>query len=67
LFAARPPGENARMIGLAIALIVIGVVFGFFMPFGWIIGGVGLILAVLYFAGFGRRAARGDTPTQPGP
>ena len=47
------------MIGIAIALIVIGVLFGFFLPFGWIVGIVGLILAVLYFAGFGRRAARG--------
>lgn len=55
------------MIGLALALIVLGVVFGFFLPFGWIIGAVGLVLAVLYLAGFGRRAARGDTPTQPGP
>jgi hypothetical protein len=50
------------MIGIAIALIAIGVVLGFLMPFGWIIGGVGLILAILYFAGFGRRAARGEQP-----
>jgi len=50
------------MIGIAIALIVIGVLLGFLMPFGWIIGGVGLILAILYFAGFGRRAARGGQP-----
>jgi hypothetical protein len=50
------------MIGIAIAFIVIGVVLGFFMPFGWIIGGLGLVLAILYFAGFGRRAARGDQP-----
>ncbi len=53
------------MIGIALALIVIGVVFGFFLPFGWIIGLVGLILAVAYFAGFGKRAARGEQPTQP--
>jgi membrane protein implicated in regulation of membrane protease activity len=55
------------MIGVAIALIVIGVLFGFFLPFGWVVGIVGLVLAVLYFAGFGRRAARGEQPTRPGP
>lgn len=54
------------MIGIAIALIVIGVLFGFFLPFGWVVGIVGLVLAVLYFAGFGRRAARGDEATRPG-
>ena len=55
------------MIGIAIALIVLGVVFGFFLPFGWIIGAVGLVLAIGWFAGFGRRAARSEQPTQPGP
>jgi hypothetical protein len=51
------------MIGIAIALIVLGVLFGFLMPpFGWFVGGVGLVLAILFFAGFGRRAARGDQP-----
>jgi membrane protein implicated in regulation of membrane protease activity len=55
------------MIGIAIALIVMGVLFGFFLPFGWVVGIVGLVLAVVYFAGFGRRASRGEHPTQPGP
>jgi hypothetical protein len=55
------------MIGIAIALIMIGFIFGFFLPFGWVVGIVGLILAVLYFAGFGRPASRGEKPTQPGP
>jgi len=55
------------MIGIAIALIVMGVLFGFFLPFGWVVGIVGLVLAVLYFAGFGRRASRDEHPTQPGP
>lgn len=55
------------MIGIAIALIVMGVLFGFFLPFGWVVGIVGLVLAVLYFAGFGRRGSRGDHPPQPGP
>ena len=43
------------MIGIAIALIVIGVLFGFFLPFGWVVGIVGLILAVLSWQvlGFG--------------
>ena len=48
-------------------MIVIGVLFGFFLPFGWVVGIVGLILAFLYFAGFGRSAARGERPNQPGP
>ena len=50
------------MIGVAIAFIVVGIVLGLFSPFGWIIGGVGLVLAILFFTGFGRRAARGDQP-----
>lgn len=49
------------MIGVGIALVVIGIVFLFVIP--WIgipVGIVGLVLAVLWVAGFGRRAARGD-------
>jgi hypothetical protein len=50
------------MVGVIVALVVIGIVIGFLLPFGWIIGGVGLVLAVIYFAGFGRRAARAEQP-----
>jgi hypothetical protein len=51
------------MIGLAIALIVIGLVFGFVIPWvGIAVGIVGLLLFVAVVAGFGRRAA-----DEPGP
>jgi hypothetical protein len=47
------------MIGVALALIIIGIIFGFVIPFvGVIIGLVGLVLLVAFLFGFGRRAAR---------
>ena len=50
------------MIGGAIAFVVIGIVFGFVIPWvGIVVGIVGLALFVAYVAGFGRRAA------EPGP
>ena len=46
------------MIGVAIALIVIGIVFGFVIPWvGIVVGVVGLTLFVAFVAGFPRRAA----------
>jgi hypothetical protein len=46
------------MIGLAIALIVIGIIFGLVIPWvGIVVGVVGLLLFVAFVAGFGRRAA----------
>ena len=46
------------MIGVAIALIVIGIVFGFVIPWvGIVVGIVGLLLFIAFVAGFGRRAA----------
>ena len=46
------------MIGLALALIVVGVVLLFIIPWVGIAAGiVGVILAILYLAGVGRRAA----------
>ena len=46
------------MIGLAIALIVIGIVFGFVIPWvGIVIGIIGLLLFIGFVAGFGRRAS----------
>ncbi|HZB36143.1 MAG TPA: hypothetical protein VE440_08735 [Gaiellaceae bacterium] len=47
------------MIGAAIGLIVAGVVLSFLLPFGWIVGAVGVILLVAYLFGVGRRAATG--------
>ena len=46
------------MIGVAIALIVIGIIFGFVIPWvGIVVGLVGLVLFIAFAAGFGRRAA----------
>jgi Flp pilus assembly protein TadB len=51
------------MIGVGIALLVVGVIFLFVIPWvGIPVGIIGLVLTILYFAGFGRRAARGDQP-----
>jgi hypothetical protein len=49
------------MIGVGIAFIVIGLIFLFVIPWvGIVVGIVGLVLAVLWIAGFGRRAAARD-------
>jgi len=49
------------VIGVAIALIVLGIVFLFLYPWvGIPVGLVGLLLAVLWVAGFERRAAAPD-------
>jgi hypothetical protein len=46
------------MIGLAIALIVIGLIFAFVIPWvGIVVGIAGLALFIAFVAGFGRRAA----------
>lgn len=48
------------MIGVGIAFVLIGIIFLFIVPWvGIPVGIVGLVLAILWFAGFGRRAARG--------
>lgn len=48
------------MIGVALALVVIGIVLGFIAgPFGFVVGAVGAVLVVLYLLGFGRRATTG--------
>ena len=53
------------MIGVAVAFIVVGVIFLFLIPWvGIPVGILGLVLAVLWVAGFGRRAAARDG--QPG-
>jgi hypothetical protein len=49
------------MIGVGIAFIVVGIVFLFLIPWvGIVVGMVGLVLAILWVAGFGRRAAERD-------
>jgi hypothetical protein len=57
------------MIGIGLAFILVGIVFLFVIPWvGIPVGIVGLILAVLYIAGVGRRAHRGGhATTPPGP
>ena len=46
------------MIGLAIALVVIGIVWGFVFPgVGIVLGVVGILLFIALVAGFGRGAA----------
>lgn len=48
------------MIGVGIALIVLGVVFLFVIPWVGIVAGLlGLVLAFLWIAGFGRQAVAG--------
>jgi hypothetical protein len=50
------------MIGVALALIVAGVVLLFIIPWVGIAAGiVGLVLALLYAAGVGRRAVEPET------
>ena len=46
------------MLGLALALLVLGVILGFIVfPFGFLPGIVGLMLLVAFLFGFGRQAA----------
>jgi len=53
------------VIGVGIALVVVGIVFLFVIPWvGVPVGIVGLALAVLWLAGFGRRAASKDESTR---
>ena len=54
------------MIGVAIAFIVIGIICLFLIPWVGIAAGiVGLLLAIIWLAGFGRRAAGRDAPADP--
>jgi len=49
------------MIGLALAIIIVGIVFGFVIPWvGIVVGLVGLVLFIAFVAGFRRRAAEPD-------
>jgi hypothetical protein len=52
------------VIGVGIAFIVVGLIFLFVIPWVGIAAGiVGLALALLWVAGFGRRAAEGEAAT----
>jgi hypothetical protein len=49
------------VIGVGIAFIVVGILFLFIVPWvGIVVGIVGLFLALLWIAGFGRRAVARD-------
>jgi hypothetical protein len=48
------------MIGVGVALLIVGIVFLFVIPWvGIPVSIVGLVLAILWVAGFGRRVVRG--------
>ena len=48
------------MIGVALALVVIGLILLFIVPWvGIAVGVIGVILVALYLLGFGKRAAEG--------
>jgi hypothetical protein len=48
------------VIGVALALVVVGLILLFIIPWvGIAVGVVGLVLVVLYLLGFGKRAAEG--------
>ena len=56
-------GNPVLVIGAGLALLVIGIIFLFIIPWvGIPVGIVGLVLTILYFAGFGRRVTRGQQP-----
>jgi Flp pilus assembly protein TadB len=62
-FAAGMPGIPAPVIGLAIALVILGLIFLFLIPWvGIPVGIVGLVLLVWYLLGFGKRAASESQP-----
>jgi hypothetical protein len=51
------------MIGLALAIIIVGIVFAFVIPWvGIIVGLVGIALFVAFLFGFGRRASTRTGP-----
>jgi hypothetical protein len=53
------------VIGVGIVLLFVGIVFLFFVPWvGIPVAIVGLVLAILWVAGFGRRAIGGEQPAR---
>ncbi len=60
LFPPASAGYAGSMIGAALALIVLGIIFLFIIPWvGIPIGIVGIILLLLFLLDFARRAAIG--------
>ena len=58
-------GNERGVIGLGLALVIVGVIFLFVIPWvGIPIGLIGLALAVLWLLGFGRRAAAGGRTSE---
>jgi Flp pilus assembly protein TadB len=54
-------GNGLRMIGLGIALVLVGIILLFILPWvGIPIGIVGLVLAILWFVGVSRGRQPGD-------
>jgi len=47
------------MLGVAIALIVLGVLVGIFFPVMFVAAAAGVVLLVVFFVGAGRRARSG--------
>jgi len=48
------------MIGTAIGLVILGIILLFLFPWaGIVVGVVGVVLAILFLVGFGRRAQTG--------
>jgi hypothetical protein len=53
--ASAPAGDKRAMIGVAIGLIIVGIVFLFVVPWvGIAVGVIGLILLIGFLLGFGR-------------
>jgi hypothetical protein len=56
------PGNDPDMIGVALALVVLGIIGLFVFPWGGVaLVLVGLVLLALFLLGIGRRAARHQT------
>jgi len=59
-------GDPNPVIAIGLAFIVVGIVFLFLVPWvGIPVGLVGLVLALLWVAGFERHAVQGDPHTDP--
>jgi Flp pilus assembly protein TadB len=57
----RQTGDPNPVIAIGLAFIVVGITFLFLIPWvGITVGLVGLVLAIFWVAGFGRRAVEGD-------
>jgi hypothetical protein len=53
------------MIGVGIALVIVGIILLFALPWvGIVVGVVGLALLGFWLAGFGRSAMRGEHPAK---